>query len=224
MRQSFEFRRTDKFRVPEFSSSSEFKKRNRETRNPSAEAEQKDPDNRLLSHFPLRRLEAEAVRDAMLSISGQLNPREGGPGFRPFKVTVSGSHFYELTDPPGEEFNRRSVYRMSIQSGKDPLLDSLDCPDPSTKTPARSVTTTPIQSLGLMNNAFVQRQTPHLPERMRTQAGDRPSDQIKLAYRLALSREPSRDELRQALELSRLHGLESVAWVLLNASEFLYVQ
>jgi len=183
-----------------------------------------DPDNRLLTHFPLHRLEAEAVRDAMLSISGQLNLQPGGPGFRPFKVTVSGSHFYELIDSPGKEFNRRSVYRMSIQSGKDPLLDSLDCPDPSTKTPARSVTTTPIQSLGLMNNAFVQRQTRHLAERLRTEAGGKSAEQITLGYRLALSREPSRDELQEALELARRHGLESVGWVLLNASEFLYVR
>src|SRR5258705_7360320 len=62
-----------------------------------------DADNRLLSHFPLRRLEAEAVRDAMLSVSGQLESQVGGPGFRPFKVTVSGSHFYELIDPVGTE-------------------------------------------------------------------------------------------------------------------------
>jgi len=183
-----------------------------------------DPDNRFLSHFPLRRLEAEAVRDAMLSVSGQLNPQPGGPGFRPFKVTVSGSHFYELIDPEGTDFNRRSVYRMNIQSGKDPLLDSLDCPDPSTKTPARSVTTTPIQSLGLMNNAFVQRQCRFFARRLASEGGSDPSGQVKLAYRLAYARDPRRDELKQSIELARAHGMESLCWVLLNSSEFLYVR
>jgi len=183
-----------------------------------------DPDNRFLSHFPLRRLEAEAVRDAMLGVSGQLNPQAGGPGFRPFKVTVSGSHFYELIDSEGADFNRRSVYRMNIQSGKDPLLDSLDCPDPSTKTPARSVTTTPIQSLGLMNNAFVQCQCRFFAERLVRESGTDVSGQIKLAYRLAYAREPRRDEMKQAVELARFHGLESLCWVLLNSSEFLYVR
>ena len=183
-----------------------------------------DPDNRFLAHFPLRRLEAEAVRDAMLSVSGQLNPQRGGPGFRPFKVTVSGSHFYELIDPEGADFNRRSIYRMNIQSGKDPLLDSLDCPDPSTKTPARSVTTTPIQSLGLMNNAFVQRQCRFFAERLAREAGSERNGQIKLAYRLAYSREPRRDELKRTAELVHDHGTESLCWVLLNSSEFLYVR
>ncbi len=184
----------------------------------------KDVDNRLLSRFPLRRLEAESVRDAMLSASGQLNPQMGGPGFRPFKVTVSGSHFYELIDPDGADFNRRSIYRMNIQSGKDPLLDSLDCPDPSTKTPARGVTTTPIQSLGLMNNAFVQRQCRFFAERLARERGLELPGQIKLAYRLAYAREPRRDELKQAIEQARDHGMESLCWVLLNSSEFLYLR
>jgi hypothetical protein len=160
----------------------------------------------------------------MLSVSGQLNPQMGGPGYRPFKVTVSGSHFYELIDPLGPEFNRRTLYRMNIQSGKDPLLDSLDCPDPSTKTPARSMTTTPIQSLGLMNNAFVQRQCRHFAERLQKEAGENPAAQVRLAYRSAFSREPRTDETKQSISLAREHGMESVCWVLLNSSEFLYVR
>jgi hypothetical protein len=183
-----------------------------------------DADNRLLSHFPLRRLEAEAVRDAMLSVSGQLDSRVGGPGFRPFKVTVSGSHFYELIDPVGTEFNRRTIYRMNIQSGKDPLLDSLDCPDPSTKTPARNMTTTPLQSLGLMNNAFVQRQCRHFAERLQTEADPKLAAQIDLGYRLAFGRRPRAGESNQAAALAREHGLDSVCWTLFNASEFLYVR
>ncbi|HEU0011161.1 MAG TPA: DUF1553 domain-containing protein, partial [Verrucomicrobiae bacterium] len=183
-----------------------------------------DSDNRLLWHYPLRRLEAEAVRDAMLHVSGQLNLEAGGPSFRPFKITVSNSHFYELIDATGPEYNRRSIYRAGIQSGKDPLLDSLDCPDPSTKTPARGVTTTPIQALSLMNNAFVQRQARHFAGRLKAEAGGDARAQIRLAWRLAYGREPRREETKEAAALVREHGLESLCWALLNSSEFLHVQ
>jgi hypothetical protein len=189
-----------------------------------AAAAKSDADNRLLSRFPLRRLEAEAVRDAALFVSGQLNPRMGGPGFRPFKITMSNSHFYELIDGDGPEFNRRSIYRAGVQSAKDPLLDSLDCPDPSTKTPARSVTTTPLQALSLMNNTFVQRQARFFAERVKTEAGADIATQVKLAHRLAFGREPRREELKESIALAKAHGLESLCWALLNASEFLYVR
>jgi hypothetical protein len=178
----------------------------------------------LITGFPLRRLEAEAVRDAMLAASGQLNPHMGGPGFRPFKITVSNSHFYELIDGDGPEFNRRSIYRAGVQSAKDPLLDSLDCPDPSTKTPSRSVTTTPLQALSLMNNAFVQRQTRFFAERVQAEVGADVGAQVKLAHRLAFGREPHRAESKESIVLARAHGLESLCWALLNASEFLYVR
>src|SRR5207237_8955944 len=139
---------------------------------------QVDAEDRLLWHFPLRRLEGEAVRDAMLSVSGQLNLELGGASFRPFTVFVSNSHFYTLTDPIGPEYNRRTLYRMSVHSGRDPLLDSLDCPDPSTKTPVRSITTTPIQSLGLMNDPFIQRQASFFAARLKREAGPAQRAQI----------------------------------------------
>ncbi|MEY2409838.1 MAG: hypothetical protein QOF48_2508 [Verrucomicrobiota bacterium] len=184
----------------------------------------RDADNRLLAHFPLRRLEAEAVRDAMLSVSGQLNLRMAGPGFRPFKITISNSHFYELIDSPEPEFNRRSIYRAGVQSAKDPLLDSLDCPDPSTKTPARGITTTPLQALSLMNNAFVQRQARHFAERLKSHGNTNPDAQVQQAWRLAFGRAPRSDEARDGFALVRQHGLDSLCWTLLNSSEFIYVK
>jgi len=188
------------------------------------ETRQVDADNQFLSHYPLRRLEAEAVRDTMLYVSGQLNSQMAGPGFRPFKVTVSNSHFYELIDSSGAEFNRRSIYRAGVQSAKDPLLDYLDCPDPSTKTPARGITTTPLQALSLMNNSFVQRQSARFAERVKNEAGADIAAQARHAWSLALCREPHQDETEAAKRLIRLHGLESLCWTLLNSSEFLYVR
>jgi hypothetical protein len=113
---------------------------------------------------------------------------------------------------------------MNINSGKSPLLDAFDCPDPSVKTPLRRVTTTPLQALGLMNNSFVQRQAKFVAARVQQKDGGEPRAEIKLAYRLVLGREPSVNELKAAMQLAKEHGAQNVCWVLLNASEFVYVR
>ena len=127
-------------------------------------------------------------------------------------------------DRDDPEFNRRTVYRMNVNSGKDPLLDAFDCPDPSVKTPRRGVTTTPLQALGLMNGSFVRRQADYLAERARRLAPDDPAGSVRAAYRLALGRSPSEEETRRALDAARRRGLASVCWVLFNSTEFLYVR
>ncbi len=183
-----------------------------------------DADDRLLWRFAPQRLEGEAVRDAMLAVSGQLNPRLHGPSFRPFTIKVFNSSFYDLADFPGPEFARRTVYRINVNSARDPLLESLDCPDPSTKSPRRSLTTTPLQALGLMNNSFVQRQAKLFAQRLQQEAGDSREDQIRLSFRIALGREPAQVEADRSVALAKQHGLEQLCWVLLNASEFMYVR
>jgi mono/diheme cytochrome c family protein len=183
-----------------------------------------DADDALLWRFAPRRLEAEAVRDAMLAVSGQLNPAMGGPSFRPFDVSTFGSAFYAIVDKIGPEFNRRTVYRMNVNSGKDPLLEAFDCPEPSVKTPARRTTTTPLQALGLMNNSFVQRQARGLAERVTTESNGDVPKAIALAYRCALGRAPTADELSGAAAVAKGHGLTSVCWALLNSTEFVYVR
>jgi hypothetical protein len=189
-----------------------------------AAAAEVDADNRLLWRFSPRRLEGETVRDAMLSVSGQLNCRMHGPSFRPFTVQVFNSNFYELTDVLGPEYNRRTIYRINVNSARDPLLESLDCPDPSTKTPHRSITTTPLQALGMMNNPFVRRQAKAFAGRVKEEARDDIGKQTSLAFALALGREPTAEEREHAAGLVREHGLEQLCWVLFNASEFLYVR
>jgi hypothetical protein len=183
-----------------------------------------DSEARLLWRFPPRRLEGETVRDAMLAVSGELNSEMHGPSFRPFELKIFNSHFYNLHDPIGPEYNRRTVYRINVNSAKDPLLDSLDCPDPSTKTPKRTVTTTPIQALGLMNNSFVLRQARRFAARLSNDAGADRTHQIALAYRLAMGRSPSELESARALELASETGMEAVCWALFNSSEFQYLK
>ncbi len=183
-----------------------------------------DADNQLLWRFTPRRLEAEAVRDAMLAVSGQLNPAVGGPSFRPFTITEFNAAFYHLVDRAEPEFNRRTVYRANVNSGKDPMLEAFDCPDPSVKTPRRGVTTTPLQALELMNNSFVQRQAKHLAERAMQRGKDDLHAAIESAYFLALGRAPAPDETARASAAANERGLTSVCWALLNSTEFMYVR
>ena len=183
-----------------------------------------DADNTLLWRFSPRRLEAEVLRDAMLAVSGQINLQMGGPGFRPFTVASFNSDFYEPKDLPGPEFNRRTVYRMNVNSGKEPLLDAFDCPDPSVKTPRRGVTTTPLQALALMNNSFVQRQAAQLAARALKQSDHDLTGAVRTAYRLALGRAPTADETKRALATALERSLTNVCWALLNSTEFVYVR
>jgi hypothetical protein len=182
-------------------------------------------DDHLQWRFAPRRLEAEAVRDAMLAVSGELNPQMGGPGFRPFRhVGSGGQNEYFASDPIGLEFNRRTVYRICVHSARDPLLDSLDCPEFSTRTAVRPNTTTPLQALSLMNNSFVQRQATKLAERIEREAGRDAKAQVKSLWLRCYAREPHADELRAATKLAREQGLESVAWAVLNSNEFVFVR
>ena len=183
-----------------------------------------DADNRWLWRMSPRRLEAEAIRDAMLAVSGELNLQYGGPSFRPFTTSEYGAMFYHLFDKADPEFNRRTVYRMNINSGKEPLLDAFDCPDPSVKTPRRGVTTTPLQALGLMNGTFVQRQADRLASRVRREVDGDAKREVEQVYRMALGRNPTPVEREKAEQVVRDRGLESLCWALLNATEFVYVR
>jgi hypothetical protein len=183
-----------------------------------------DADNTLLWRFTPRRLEAEILRDAMLAVSGQLNLEAGGPSFRPFEALKFPANAYVPMDKTGPEFNRRSVYRMNVNSGKEPLMDAFDCPDPAVKTPRRGVTTTPLQALGLMNNSFVQRQAKHLADAAQLEAGGERRQAIALAYRRALGRSVTADEAPRAAQAVDERGLEQLCWVLFNSTEFIYVQ
>jgi len=184
-----------------------------------------DAGNRMLWRYSPRRLEAEAVRDAVLAVSGQLNLARGGPGYRDFdSFDQKGTQTYEPRDPEGPEFNRRSLYRTWARGGRNPLLDTFDCPDPSVTTPSRGVTTTPLQALSLWNNSFVLRMSEHFARRIEQEAGKEPAAQAKRAFRLALGREPTPAEQKRIEPFVAQHGLPALCRTLLNSNEFLYVE
>jgi hypothetical protein len=190
----------------------------------STQAARIDTENTLLWRFSPQRLEAEPLRDAMLAVGGFLNLEQFGPSFRPFDTRNFGATFYLLEDKTGPEFDRRTVYRMNINSGKDPLLEAFDAPDPSIKTPRRGVTTTPLQALGLMNNSFVQRQADRFAERLLRESGGRPEEAVDLAYRHAFGRHPDAAERERAVAVATAEGMQTVCWALFNSTEFLHVR
>jgi hypothetical protein len=187
------------------------------------DAMQLDAANRLLWRKTPQRLEAETLRDTLLAVAGQLNANLHGPGFYDFRTFVSNSQFYELRDPVGTSFQRRSIYRTWVRSGRSPFLDVFDCPDPSTKTPQRAVTTTPLQALSLLNNSFVLRMADCWGDRVVATAGDDVSRQVQESFRMAFGRLPAPDEGARCEELVRQHGLSSLCRVLFNSNELLYV-
>lgn len=188
------------------------------------DALERDTDNQWLWRYTPRRLEAESLRDAMLAVSGEINFQMGGPSFRPFKQLQFPANAYQPLDSSEPEFNRRTVYRMNVNSGKEPLLDAFDCPDPSVKTPRRGVTTTPLQALAMMNNPFVLRQAERLAARASEEASAGMLSTIQAVYRRALGRNPSEKETERAVAAVRDRGLPSFCWALLNSTEFLYVR
>ncbi|MGH7129397.1 MAG: DUF1553 domain-containing protein, partial [Planctomycetaceae bacterium] len=179
--------------------------------------------NRLLRRFPPRRLDAEAVRDAVLAVSGELNPRMGGPGFQEFTLLDRHNDEYEFRHEWSSEHNRRTVYRTWVRSGPNRLLDVLDCPDPTVATPDRTVTTTPLQALSLLNNEFMLDAAEHTAERLRRDVGDDVNKQITRLYQLAFCRSPVDAEMHSARRFVEEHGLDQLCLVVFNANEFLYV-
>ncbi|MDB5330120.1 MAG: Planctomycete cytochrome [Phycisphaerales bacterium] len=189
----------------------------------NAAAFRADPGNRLLWRQSPRRLEAEALRDAMLATAGELNADVGGAAYQDFYTFTNNTTFYEPRDYVGESFNRRSVYRTWVRSGRSPLLDVFDCPDPSTRAPRRPVTTTPLQALSLMNDSFVLRMSDRLAERVAREAGPDVTRQIALAYELAFGRPATAEEIAEARRVAERDGMSAVCRVLFNSSEFVFV-
>ena len=183
-----------------------------------------DGDNRLLWRANPRRLEAEAVRDTILAVAGRLDRAVGGPSYRDFEVQKRGGTFYYLpVEPAPDTLERRTLYRTWARGGRNGLLDTFDCPDPSTTTPSRANTTTPLQALALLNDAFVLTNVDAFAARLRREAGSDVDAQIARAFALAYQRTPTTEEASICRQTVARHGLEVLARAVLNTNEFLYV-
>jgi hypothetical protein len=191
----------------------------------NAEASKLDAGNRLLWRANPRRLEAEAIRDAILVSAGKLNESAGGPGYIDVSVTPNnGTTYYEPIDVDGDNFFRRTVYRFTPRGGRSALLDAFDCPDPSTAAPRRAVTTTPLQALSLLNNAFVLRMSDYFAARITSDTGNDVSAQVDRAWHVALARRPRNSERKLSENLVKEHGLAALCRGLFNANEFVILE
>jgi len=185
---------------------------------------QADAGNRYLWRFNRRRLDAESIRDAALAASGKLDLRMGGPSARQFFFKDDHSPIYDYArfDVDAPEAFRRGVYRFIVRSVPDPLMECLDCPDPSLLAPKRNTTLTALQALSLWNNALFVRQAELLAVRAQAASSDL-AGQITAAHRWALSRSPRDDESQLLAEHATRHGLASACRLILNCNEFVFV-
>jgi hypothetical protein len=178
-----------------------------------------DAGNRLLWRQNPRRIEAEAVRDAVLAVSGKLNPERGGPGFEDFTYEEAYAPIYRYVTADEPKLWRRSIYRYLVRTTPSRFMTTLDCPDPASFTPKRNVTTTPLQSLALYNNDFILRQARYFAERLGKEGGD----PVTRSYQLAFGRAPGKEEADLARQFIADEGLFAFCRALFNANEFVYV-
>ncbi len=188
-----------------------------------------DADNRLLWRKTPTRLDAEAVRDAILDVSGRMDRTVGGPPFHDVKTYGdSGTTFYQPIDEPKTGTLRRTLYRFSPRGERSAVLETFDCPDPSAQTPRRQVTTTPLQALALWNDKFVLDSADRLAERVTADCRKAGSTDtaalVGRTYRLTLGRDPHADERKPSEALAEKHGLPALARVLFNSTEFVLVE
>ena len=204
----------------------------------SSAAESIDPANDLLWRMNLRRLEAEVIRDAVLDISGKLDGAMGGPPL-PLDSTPEGLVTVSRKAPSPY---RRSLYLLARRNYPVTFLDVFDFPIMSVNCPRRNNSATPLQSLTLLNDEFVMNQSEEFAARVCKLVGEAapPKKKIEQAFLLALSREPSAEEVRLCLEhlekQSRIYedvkappgqaaqrALASLCQMLLATNEFLYI-
>ena len=180
-------------------------------RNPHAEQYRRlDPDNLLFWRGNPLRLEAESIRDSILAVSGELNPRMGGPGFFPKvkdELLRSGGTWWQPSSR--EERNRRTVYMWQGRSFQLPMMRVFDGANMNESCWRREVTTVAPQVFALFNNEFVHEQSRKMAQRVIREAGPDPERQLVRAFQLALQRDPTALECSRGLSfLTPPHTLE----------------
>ncbi len=195
-----------------------------------------DPQDDLFWRFEMRRLTAEEIRDSVLAVTGSLSLKMYGPGVYPeipaevmAGQSVPGAGWSKSSV---EDQSRRSIYVHVKRSLLVPILESYDVAETDRSSPIRFATTQPTQALGMINSTFINRQSAALADRLRREAGDRPSDQVVLALRLITDRRPTEAEVARGVALisglrdrgsSAESALASFCLVALNLDEFIYL-
>ena len=194
----------------------------RQSSKPVAEATSKDAGSRYLWRFPPRRLEAEAIRDSILSVAGTLNTEAGGPGFYLLDVDRENVVHYHPKEKTGPDEWRRMVYMFKIRQEQDLVFGAFDCPDGNQVIPERSRSTTPIQALNLFNSHFMLQQSKLMAEKLVSDAGTSLDAQILAAYQKFYGRPASTEEIEDASNFIKAHSLTDFCRAMFNSNEFLF--
>ena len=204
----------------------------RQSSAPRREAIEADPDNRLYWRFPVRRLQAEMIRDAMLSISGQLDPTPLGP----YVATQQTAVGEVVVDPQVEGARRRSVYLQQRRSQTLSMLKVFDAPAIATVCTTRPSSTVPLQSLSLLNSDFAVATAEAFARRLLQETDGSDAALIQRAWLLAVARSPTVNEQQVSAEFlagqrAQYTGEQAAQWgladfcqMLLASNSFLYLE
>jgi hypothetical protein len=197
---------------------------------------QADQTNTLLSRMNKQRMEAEVIRDAVLAVSGELNGKLGGPGIKPRiraeLLDASQRNKWPVLKTEGTEQWRRSVYIYVKRQLLMPSMELFDAPTTTDSCALRTQSTVPTQSLVMMNDEFIEEQAGYLARRAKAEAGDVLAQIVERLFLLTLSRKPTEQRLQQSLEFLQARAqasdsetaLKDLCHVLLNSSEFVYIE
>ena len=187
----------------------------------------KDPENRLLWHFSRRRLEAEEIRDAMLAVSGELNPKAGGQSI----MIPVDEQLVELLYKPAQwkvpqdqdEHHRRSVYLIAKRNLRLPFMEVFDQPALLTSCARRQSSTHAPQALELLNGPLANGLAGAFAGRLQDEAGAGAEQLVERAYLIAAGRPPTDAERKPAVEFVKSQPLREFALAIFNLNDFLYV-
>lgn len=185
---------------------------------------ERDPDNQLLSRQNRRRLDGEAIRDTILTLSGRLSRKMGGPGVRPplppeVSITLLKNQWPVTEDVT--EHDRRSIYLFARRNLRFPFFQVFDRPDANQSCARRQVSTTAPQALTLWNDQFVHEAAKDAADRLMRTSAD--GEIVEQAVRLFFGREPSQEEQAMFSEFLGEQSLAELCIALFNANEFVYL-
>tara|TARA_B100000614_G_scaffold12269_1_gene10522 strand:+ start:1919 stop:4654 length:2736 start_codon:yes stop_codon:yes gene_type:complete len=184
-----------------------------------------DSQNRFLWRMNRRQLEAEALRDSVLVLSGKMNFQMYGPGFRDFVLEHpqhSPHYEYYKHDPEDVRIHRRSVYRFLVRSQQQPFMTTLNCADPSQQVARRDEAITALQSLALLNNKLMVSMARHFAKDLERFQPDL-TTAITEAFFRTVGREPNSSEAADLVAYAKQHGLANACRLLFNLNEFSFV-
>ncbi len=183
-----------------------------------------DAASRLLWRFPPRRLEAEAIRDAILSVSGTLDLKPGGPGFDLFEPNTNYVTVYNSKREFGRDDFRRMIYQSKPRMQLEDTFGTFDCPDAGQVTPKRTSSTTVLQALSLLNSPFLLQQSEAFAKRVEESSGSTLVARVDRAFFMGLGRLPTAEERVASVQMAQQYGLPLLCRAIYNTHEFVSVR